>query len=210
MRYNWQQKDWPNFQYQTKDIEHNLFDFAQRTGRISGVLEGLSETEQTEAIINLMVSEAIKTSEIEGEYLSRNDVMSSIRRNLGLNPELPLTKDKRAEGVAELMLAVRNDFLKPLTSQMLFEWHTMLMKGNTQIHVGQWRTHDEPMQIISGGMGREMVHFEAPPSKEVPTEMNGFLQWFNTSQTEIKKPIVRAAVAHLYFETIHPFERWEW
>ena len=113
MKYNWQQKDWPSFQYKTDVIEDNLFDFAQRTGRISGVLEGLSETEQTEAIINLMVSEAIKTSEIEGEYLSRNDVMSSIRRNIGLNPELPLTKDKRAEGVAELMLAVRNNFSKP-------------------------------------------------------------------------------------------------
>ncbi|MEL6305954.1 MAG: Fic family protein [Bacteroidota bacterium] len=206
MRYNWQQKDWPNFQYQTNDIEDMLFDFAQRTGRISGVLEGLSETEQTEAIINLMVSEAIKTSEIEGEYLSRNDVMSSIRRNLGLNPELPLTKDKRAEGVAEMMLAVRNDFKKPLTSEMLFKWHTMLMKGNTQIQIGKWRTHEEPMQIVSGGMGREVIHFEAPPSKEVPIEMDGFMRWFNTSQTEIKKPIVRAAVAHLYFETIHPFE----
>ena len=164
MRYNWQQKDWPNFQYQTSYIEDLLFDFAQRTGRISGVLEGLSETEQTEAMINLMVSEAIKTSEIEGEYLSRNDVMSSIRRNLGLNPELPLTKDKRAEGIAELMLAVRNDFKKPLTSKILFNWHTMLMKGNTQIQIGQWRTHKEPMQIVSGGMGKEVVHFEAPPS----------------------------------------------
>ena len=84
MRYNWQQKDWPNFQYQTTDIDDQLFDFAQRTGGISGVLEGLSETEQTEAMINLMVSEAIKTSEIEGEYLSRNDVMSSIKRNLNI------------------------------------------------------------------------------------------------------------------------------
>ncbi|TXN37246.1 Fic family protein [Flagellimonas hymeniacidonis] len=206
MRYNWQQKDWPNFQYQTTDIEDSLFDFAQRTGRISGVLEGLSETEQTEAIINLMVSEAIKTSEIEGEYLSRNDVMSSIRRNLGLNPELPLTKDKRAEGVAELMLAVRNDFSKPLTTQMLFDWHTMLMKGNTQIEIGQWRTHEEPMQIVSGAIGREVVHFEAPQSNKVPSEMDGFIQWFNTSQDEIKKPVLRSAIAHLYFESIHPFE----
>lgn len=206
MGYNWQQKNWPNFQYQTADIEPLLYDFAQRTGRISGVLEGFSETEQTEAMINLMVSEAIKTSEIEGEYLSRNDVMSSIRRNLGLNPELPLTKDKRAEGVAELMLAVRNDFSKPLTGQTLFDWHTMLMKGNSQIQIGQWRSHVEPMQIVSGGMGREVVHFEAPPSKMVSAEMDGFIKWFNASQNEMKKPILRAAIAHLYFETIHPFE----
>lgn len=206
MRYNWKQKDWPNFQYQTTDIEDSLFDFAQRTGRISGVLEGLSETEQTEAMINLMVSEAIKTSEIEGEYLSRNDVMSSIRRNIGLNPDLPPTKDKRAEGVAELMLAVRNVFSKPLTSQMLYDWHAMLMKGNSQIQIGQWRTHEEPMQIISGTMGREILHFEAPPSKRVPAEMDSFMNWFNQAQDTIKKPIIRAAVAHLYFESIHPFE----
>lgn len=206
MRYNWQLKDWPDFQYQTTDVEDLLFDFAQRTGRISGVLEGLSETEQTEAMINLMVSEAIKTSEIEGAYLSRNDVMSSIRRNLGINPELPLTKDKRAEGVAELMLSVRNDFSKPLTSQMLFDWHTMLMKGNTQIQAGKWRTRREPMQIVSGTIGKERVHFEAPPANRVPGEMLRFIQWFNASDSQIKKPVIRAAIAHLYFETIHPFE----
>jgi Fic family protein len=206
MRYNWQQKDWPNFQYRTADIEDYLFDFAQRTGRISGVLEGLSEIEQTEAMINLMVSEAIKTSEIEGEYLSRNDVMSSIKRNLGIQPNLPLTKDKRAEGVAELMLAVRNGFNEPLTAQVLFGWHIMLLKGNSSVQVGQWRTHEEPMQIVSGGIGQELVHFEAPPSKQVPAEMDGFINWFNTSQDEIKKPILRAAIAHLYFESIHPFE----
>jgi Fic family protein len=206
MRYNWQQKTWPNFQYKIDGIEDLLYDFAQRTGRISGVLEGLSESEQTETMINLMVSEAIKTSEIEGDYLSRNDVMSSIRRNLGLNPELPLTKDKRAEGVAELILAVRNDFLKPLSNTMLFDWHTMLMKGNNQIQIGRCRTHSEPMQIVSGGMGREVVHFEAPPSSKVPLEMDGLIKWFNQSETNIKKPILRAAIAHLYFETIHPFE----
>ncbi|WP_190810904.1 Fic family protein [Flagellimonas sp. S3867] len=206
MRYNWQQKDWPKFQYQTADIEDFLFDFAQRTGRISGVLEGLSETEQTETMINLMVSEAIKTSEIEGEYLSRNDVMSSIKRNLGIQPNLPLTNDKRAEGVAELMLAVRNGFSEPLTTQILFGWHNMLLKGNNLVQVGKWRTHEEPMQIVSGAMGREVVHFEAPPSKRVPAEMDGFINWFNQSQDVIKKPILRAAVAHLYFESIHPFE----
>ena len=206
MRYNWQQKDWPNFQYQTEDIEELLYDFAQRTGRISGVLEGLSETEQTEAMVNLMVSEAIKTSEIEGEYLSRNDVMSSIKRNLGIQPDMPMTKDKRAEGVAELMLAVRKSFSENLNEKELLGWHSMLMKGNKSIHVGQWRTHEEPMQIVSGAMGREVVHFQAPPSLQIPSEMERFLKWFNREQDTIKKPIVRAAIAHLYFESIHPFE----
>lgn len=206
MQYNWQQKDWPNFQYQTDDIEDLLFDFAQRTGRISGVLDGFSESEQSETMINLMVSEAIKTSEIEGEYLSRNDVMSSIRRNLGLNPKLPLTKDRRAEGVAELMIAVRNNFSKSMTNKMLLDWHSMLMKGNSKIQTGQWRSHEEPMQIVSGSIGREVIHFEAPPSRKVPSELNGFVKWFNKSQIIIKKPILRAAIAHLYFESIHPFE----
>jgi len=157
-------------------------------------------------MINLMVFEAIKTSEIEGEYLSRKDVMSSIRRNLGLNPKLPVSKDKRVEGVAELMLAVRNDFLKPLTSQTLFDWHSMFMKGSRGVQVGQWRTHEEPMQIVSGAIGREIVHFEAPPSNSLSSQMSGFIEWFNESQNSIKKPIIRSAIAHLYFESIHPFE----
>ena len=206
MKYNWQQKNWPNFKYKTDLIEDNLFDFAQRTGRIGGVLDGFSESEQSEAMINLMVSEAIKTSEIEGEYLSRKDVMSSIRRNLGLNPELPVSKDKRVEGITELMLAIRKHFKTPLTEKILFDSHSMLMKGSPGIQIGQWRTHKEPMQIVSGAIGREVVHFEAPPSNTVSFEMSGFIAWFNESQNTIKKPIIRSAVAHLYFESIHPFE----
>lgn len=206
MKYNWQQKDWPNFKYKEAAIEEMLFDFAQRTGRISGVLDGFSESEQSEVMINLMVSEAIKTSEIEGEYLSRKDVMSSIRRNLGLNPELPISKDKRVEGVTELMLAIREKFTTPLTEKMLTDWHTMLMKGSRGIQIGQWRSHEEPMQIVSGAIGREIVHFEAPPSNTLSSEMNDFIKWFNESQQRIKKPIIKSAIAHLYFETIHPFE----
>ena len=206
MRYNWQQKDWPNFQYRTDAIEDLLFDFAQRTGRISGVLDSFSESEQAEAMINLMVSEAIKTSEIEGEYLSRKDVMSSIRRNLGLNPELPVSKDMRVEGVTKLMLAIRKHFTAPLTEKMLFDWHTMLMKGAKGIQIGQWRSHEEPMQIVSGAIGREIVHFEAPPSNTTSSEMSRFIEWFNECQNNIKKPIIRSAIAHLYFESIHPFQ----
>ena len=206
MKYNWQQKDWPNFQYKTEDIDNLLYDFAQRIGRISGVLDGFSESEQSEAMINLMVSEAIKTSEIEGEYLSRKDVMSSIRRNLGLNPELPISKDNRVEGVTELMLAIRQQFTVPISEKMLTDWHTMLMKGSKGIQIGQWRSHEEPMQIVSGAIGRETVHFEAPPSNTIPSKMSGFITWFNESQKSIKKPIIRSAIAHLYFVTIHPFE----
>lgn len=210
MKYNWQQKDWRKFQYETTSIEGLLFEFAERTGRISGILEGLPEAMQTETMINMMVSEAIKTSEIEGEYLSRKDVMSSIKRNLGLQTELPQSKDKKAEGISELMIAVRNSFMEPIHTQTLFSWHSMLMKGSKNIAIGIWRNHEEPMQIVSGALGRELVHFEAPPSKKVATEMNAFITWFNDTslvgRNAIKKPIIRAAIAHLYFESIHPFE----
>ncbi|CAN0557123.1 unnamed protein product [Ectocarpus sp. 12 AP-2014] len=132
--------------------------------------------------------------------------MSSIRRNLGLNPELPASKDKRVEGITDLMLAIRKHFTIPLTEKMLFDWHTMLMKGSKEIETGQWRSHEEPLQIVSGGLGREIVHFQAPPSNKVPSEMKGFITWFNESQDLINKPIIRSAIAHLYFESIHPFE----
>lgn len=206
MKYNWQQKDWSNFQYSTEAVEDLLYDFSQLTGRISGVLQGFSETEQAETMINLMVLEAIKTSEIEGEFLSRKDVMSSIRRNIGLNPDLPAPKDKRVQGITELMLAIRKDFSAKLTTNTLFEWHSMLMKGSKGISIGKWRFHEEPMQIVSGAIGREIVHFEAPPSKRIPSEMEKFIHWFNSSHNSIKKPIIRSAIAHLYFESIHPFE----
>jgi Fic family protein len=210
MHYNWQQKDWPNFQFETTEVGHLLFEFAERMGRISGVMKGLSEAEQTEALIDLMVSEALKTSEIEGEYLSRKDVMSSIRRNLGLKTNISHTKDKRAEGVSELMVAVRKEFSKPLGQKMLFSWHAMLLKGSTGIEVGKWRSHEEPMQIVSGAMGKEKVHYEAPPSSRVSKEMKEFVEWFNATSPKgpkaIKKPIIRAAIAHLYFESVHPFE----
>lgn len=210
MSYNWQQKDWPNFRYQTAESEELLLEFAERTGRIGGIFQGFSETVQIETLIHSMISEAMKTSEIEGEYLSRTDLASSIRRNLGMNADAQLSKDSRVEGIAELMLEVRNHFSEPLTEEMLFTWHKMLLKGSTDIQVGAWRTHKEPMQIISGAMGKEKVYFEALPSEQVPKEMQGFFHWFNNTApkaiNEIKKPIIRAAIAHCYFESIHPFE----
>jgi Fic family protein len=210
MSYNWQLKNWPNFQYQTKDIEDLLLDYAERTGKISGLLEGLTETSQTEAMIQTMISEAVKSSEIEGEFLNRSDVASSIRRNLGLDHDAPPVKDKRAQGIAELMLEVRNKFPEVLSKEMLFSWHSMLLKGKENVQLGTWRSHLEPMQIVSGAFGHEKIHFEAPPSARVPKEMDGFIKWFNdtspSASAEIKKPVIRAAIAHLYFESIHPFE----
>lgn len=210
MTYNWQQEDWPEFRYDLAKVADTLLIFAEKTGRASGLLRGLAEETQTEAMIEMMVAEAIKTSEIEGEYLSRKDVMSSIRKNLGLGQPLEKVQDKRAEGAAALMIDVRNSYAEPLSKEKLFEWHRMLMTGSRDIKTGQWRRHDEPMQVVSGPIGKEKIHFEAPPSSRVPKEMARFIAWFNETgqggKQEIKRPVVRSAVAHLYFESIHPFE----
>jgi Fic family protein len=210
MTYNWQQEDWPEFRFDLAKVADTLLIFAEKTGRASGLLRGLAEETQTEAMIEMMVAEAIKTSEIEGEYLSRKDVMSSIRKNLGLGQPLEKVQDKRAEGAAALMIDVRNSYAEPLSKEKLFEWHRMLMTGSRGIKTGQWRRHNEPIQVVSGQIGKEKIHFEAPPSSRVPKEMARFIAWFNETgqggKQEIKRPVVRSAVAHLYFESIHPFE----
>lgn len=209
MTYNWQQHDWPEFRYDLSGLEDVLFTFAEKTGRASGLLKGLTPGAQVEATIEMMAIEALKTSAIEGELLSRKDVMSSIRNNLGMDAGSAVG-DKRAKGAAALMIDVRNSFAAPLSEAKLFEWHRMIMTGSRRIASGQWRTHAEPMQVVSGPVGHERVHFEAPPSATVPEEMTRFIQWFNDTapggKREIRKAAVRSAVAHLYFESIHPFE----
>ncbi len=210
MTYNWQQNDWPNFKYDLSVVDDIVLAFAEKVGVVSGIIGTLPESVRSEAIIDMMVSEAIKTSEIEGEYLSRKDVMSSIKNNLGLHPPQEEGSDKRARGIAELMVAVRKTYAEPLTAETLFSWQRMVMKGRRMGEIGQWRTHEEPMQVVSGRMGKEIVHFEAPPSKIIPREMDRFIKWFNETGPngpyEIKKAIIRSAIVHIYFETLHPFE----
>jgi Fic family protein len=209
-RYNWQQPQWPRFTYTLVGVEDLLLSFSEKLGRVSGILEALPVDTQQDLIVDTMLAEAIKTSAIEGEFPDRKDVLSSIRKNLGLHDVPEKIKDKSAIGLASLMIDVRKTFHLSLTEETLFEWHRMLMAGQKRIKAGQWRTHIEPMQVISGAIGKETVHFEAPPSARVPTEMSTFIQWFNHTgpggTQEIKKAPVRAAIAHLYFESIHPFE----
>jgi Fic family protein len=208
--YNWQQKDWPLFHFSLESVEDELLAFAEKLGRVSGIVESLPEETRQETIVDMILAEAIKTSEIEGEYPSRKDVLSSIRKNLGLHHSPDLIKDKSASGLGELMINVRNSFKETLTEQKLKDWHRMLMGANKRITVGAWRSHEEPMQVVSGAVGKEKIHFEAPPSSQVPKEMKAFIKWFNDTspggKLEIKKAPVRSAIAHLYFETIHPFE----
>ncbi|HXI01448.1 MAG TPA: Fic family protein [Sphingobacteriaceae bacterium] len=210
MTYNWQQKDGPNFTYDLTKVEEKLYLFSEKTGAVSGVLKTLPADTQLSAIIDTMVAEAIKTSEIEGEYLSRNDVMSSIRNNLGLNEKPDPVADKKAKGIGQLMVDVRNTFSASLNQETLFSWHHMLLGADNKINVGQWRSSSEPMQIVSGTYGKEQIHFEAPPSDRVPEEMERFISWFNETvpggKSQIIQSPVRSAIAHLYFETIHPFE----
>lgn len=208
--YNWEQKDWPGFTYSLDKLEDELFSFSRKVGRVSGILDSLPESIQLETLVDIMLAEAIKTSEIEGEYPNRKDVLSSIRKNLGLHNSPEHIKDKKAEGLGELLIDVRNSYKEPLTSAKLFAWHRMLLQETKNIRVGKWRNHPEPMQVISGAIGKEKVHYEAPPSAMVEQEMNRFIDWFNNTAPggpqEIKIAPVRSAIAHLYFESIHPFE----
>ncbi|MCW3462994.1 Fic family protein [Chitinophaga nivalis] len=210
MKYNWQQSDWTQFSYNPDEVENNLFAFAEETGLVSGILQTLPENVRLEAIIDTMVAEAIKTSAIEGEYISRHDVVSSIRNKLGLDKVIEPIKDQRARGAGELMVDIRQTLADPLTKEKLYEWHRILLKQSKDINIGVWRKDSAPMQVISSAIGREIIHFEAPPSDRVSDEMNRFIQWFNDTapggKNEIRKAPVRAASAHLYFESIHPFE----
>lgn len=210
MTYNWQFPDWPNFTYNLSEVEPIMLEFAQEYGEIQGLLQGLSPAVAQETLLQTMANEGVKSFEIEGEYISKVEVMSSIRRNLGIDLSPENQKDKRAKGLAELLMAVRNTFQEPLTIEMLCQWHNLLFDHQTLISTGEWRTGIEPMQIISGAIGREIVHFEAPPSNAVPKEMDQLVNWYNsnTSITEgkITNALIRAAIAHLYFESIHPFE----
>lgn len=201
--YNWQHKLWPEFKYNHSILEDALMRFMIKSGELKGIISALPEDIGTETIIQIMVAEAIKTSEIEGEIYNRADVMSSMRKNLGLAVSNE-TKDKNTIGLSKLLIDVRKSFQEPLTEKKLLDWHKLLLGTSKRINAGQWRTGSTPMQVISGSVAKPTVHFEAPPSNEVPMEMKRFIAWYN--QDNIKSPIIKAAIAHLYFESIHPFE----
>lgn len=210
IRYNWEQKDWPHFTYKVNELHHQLLAIAKAEAKYDGALQSLPKGINAETILDLMVKEALKTSKIEGEVFSRKDVLSSIKKNLGLSPKNTPIQNKSAEGICKLMIKMRAEFEKPLTQKMLLEWYQLLFEYDKNISVGKWRTHKEPMQIVSGAYGKQKIHFEAPPSANVVNEIKQFIEWFNATSPKGKNPIlfstIRAAIAHLYFESIHPFE----
>ncbi|MDD4032569.1 MAG: DUF4172 domain-containing protein [Bacteroidales bacterium] len=210
MEYIWQQKDFPNFRYKKEKILLFIQDFSLLFGETNGLLQSLTDEEKQESYAHIMLSEAMKTSEIEGEYFSREDVMSSLKLNLGLEPYLQPMKNKKAESIAKLMIEVRKNYMQPLSFSMLLNWHKMLMEKEVGINAGQIRAGSEPMQVISGRYGDIDVHYQAPPSNELNGLLDQFIQWYSDFQvTELGKvgqSMLLSALSHLYFETLHPFE----
>jgi Fic family protein len=209
MTYIWQHKSWPKFTYSVDKLQEISISFAKEIGLVNGFILGLNEELKQEALLEILISEAIKTSEIEGEYMSRDDIMSSIKNNLGLQEYIPV-KDNRVSGIAKLMTEINKSIDQELTVDILCYWHKLLLEYNSKINVGVWRTGEEPMQVVSGAYGKEKVHYEAPPSSRVPKEIDQFLIWYHQPELPVKdnisKAILKSAIAHLYFETIHPFE----
>ena len=208
MTYNWQLPDWKQFSYQKEDLEEELIRFSEKIGLSKGLYQALSNKAEQDVFLEVIGSEVISTSAIEGEMFSRVDVMSSIENNLGISTKQ--SRNLKVEGVVSLIQTVRKDFNTELSTEYLFDCHKLVFPVRASINVGAWRKSNAPMQIISGAIGKEVIHFEAPPSNTVTSEMNEFIKWFNNTvpngKNEIKFAGIRSAIAHLYFESIHPFE----
>ncbi len=209
MAWNWTHSDWPLFTYDAHAIAPLEQRFMLASGELLGALRHFSAEDQTMLRIELLSEESIKTSQIEGEILDRASVQSSIRRQLGLVAETPDARPQE-RGIAEMMLDLYHSYAEPLEHQTLFRWHSMLMAGNRQLGtIGAYRTHEDAMQIVSGRFDRPRVYFEAPPSARIEAEMMAFSEWFNDTAPTGRTPLqalTRAAIGHLYFESIHPFE----
>lgn len=209
MKWNWQYKDWPEFTYDSEELSEYESQFMQKSGIILGSLKHITEEDKDTLKVNLISDEAFKTSEIEGEILNRDSLQSSIRKQFGLQADhrkIPPAE----QGIAEMMVDLYKNFQTELHHNLLFNWHKMIMNGRRDIQlIGAYRTHPEPMQIVSGSIDRPTVHYEALPSDDVPREMEKFIKWFNQTQPGQSKDLpglIRAGIAHLYFESIHPFE----
>ncbi len=209
MKWNWQQDTWPNFRYDKEKLESFETQFLKAEGMLLGTFKHLNDDDKNNLTIDIISHEALKTSEIEGEYLNRESVQSSIRRQFGLQTEnrklLP-----SEQGIAEMMVDLYRSFAEPLSHTKLFSWYEMVIKGRKDLnYIGLYRIHEEPMQVVSGYIHDPKVHFEAPPSSKIKGEMDQFIKWFNQTSPSGNSPLPalsRAGIAHLYFVCIHPFE----
>lgn len=201
--------EWPAFTWDSERISQRLVEVRHRQGRLIGRMEGLGFQLRTEAVLDTLTEDVLKSSEIEGERLDRDQVRSSIARRLGIDIGGLTPADRNVEGVVEMMLDATQHFDEPLTAQRLFDWHAALFptgrSGMSRINVGAWRDDKTgPMQVVSGPIGKERVHYEAPAAARLRGEMKKFLDWFEKeSSTDL---VLKAGVAHLWFVTIHPFD----
>lgn len=204
MHWVWLQKDWPHFKYNSNSMVELEKQFLKNAGYLSGVYRHIPTSGQDELIIDLISEEALQTSAIEGEFLDRSSVQASLRRNFGLITD-ERSSPPSERGIAYMMTDLYKNFASPLTEDVLCDWHLNLLGARSDLNsVGSYRRHVEPMQIVSGSGNSLKIHYEAPPSKTIAAEMHAYMQWFNSS---LELPmLIRAGIAHVYFEMIHPFE----
>ena len=201
--------DWPRFDWDRERLAERLADLRHRQGRLIGHMEALGFNLRQEAVLKTLTADVLKSSEIEGEKLDAEEVRSSIARHLGMDIGALKQADRRVEGIVEMLLDATRHFDQPLTAKRLFSWHAALFptgrSGMNKIKVGAWRDGGTgPMEVVSGPVGKERVHFQAPAAARLDAEMRAFLHWFNA--TAAIDPVLKAGLAHLWFVTIHPFD----
>ncbi|MCB9845886.1 MAG: Fic family protein [Phycisphaeraceae bacterium] len=209
MTYIHEKPGWPEFAWDGEELAGPLAALRHKQGRLLGKMEALGFDLRAEASLAFLTSDVVKSSAIEGERLNTDEVRSSIARRLGLDVAGLPKAGRDVEGVVEMMLDGTRNFEKPLTTNRLLDWHASLFptgrSGMNRIVVGAWRTKEAgPMQVVSGPIGRERVHFEAPEAERLEAEMSRFITWFNA--VPATDPVVKAGIAHFWFVTIHPFE----
>ena len=200
---------WPRFRLNPEHLTELLASVRHRQGRLIGHMEALGFSLRQEAVLRTLTADVLKSSEIEGEKLDTDQVRSSIARRLGMDVGALKPADRDVEGVVEMIVDATRHYDEPLTAERLFSWHASLFptgrSGMTKIRVGAWRDDSTgPIQVVSGPIGKERVHFQGPPTKRVDAEMQAFLKWFEAS-ADID-PVLKAGMAHLWSVTIHPFD----
>ncbi len=204
-----QSNDWPNFFWDNGTLVPYVSKVRDLQGRLIGRMEGLGFELREEAVLETLTEDIVKSSAIEGEFLNPEEVRSSVARRLGIDIYGLPDASRDVEGVVEMMLDATQKYKDPLTKDRMCGWHTALFptgrSGMYKITVGEWRNDEHgPMQIVSGPMGREKVHYTAPEANRLEVEMNRFIQWFNTDNS--MEPVIKSAIAHLWFVSIHPFD----
>ena len=209
MRFIHQHRGWPDFKWDLPSLSSLLAKVRNTQGRLLGRMDGLGLPLRAQATLTTLTADVTKSSAIEGEFLDQEQVRSSIARKLGLDVAGMVSSSRNIDGIVEMMLDATQNFKQPLTCERLFAWQAALFptgsSGMTPITVGNWRTSESgPMQVVSGAIGRERVHFEAPPAERIPQEMERFLLWLEQDQGI--DSVMKAGIAHFWFVTIHPFE----